>query len=213
MRYKNILVIFDLDGTLYKTETSFVPAVREFLRTHQKQLHQSENLMKLIGEPTWVLVEWLKSLNIDQPLNLLRQEFDRLELDSVRQYGELYDATRTVLEHLSLAGSTLGICTNGRRPYIDTILNKFDIKRHFSLVRYPQDREDTKNIMLSRIKSEFSTMKAFMIGDRFHDIEAAKVNGFVAVGAGYGYGGEEVNDADYIIDDLAQLVDIIEENC
>jgi phosphoglycolate phosphatase len=51
--------------------------------------------------------------------------------------------------------------------------------------------------------------KTFIVGDRYHDIVSAKDNNCVSIGVSYGYGKSEIKKADYIIDDIWMLKDII----
>jgi len=51
-----------------------------------------------------------------------------------------------------------------------------------------------------------------LVGDRREDVEAAHANGFIAIGAAYGFGErEELLDANYIAEDLKDIYRIISE--
>ena len=204
-----ILVVLDLDGTLYHTETSFFPAVDSLLKAHRMTRQTPVKLEKFIGEPMYVFVDWIKSLGIETGVDELIREFDALEIKAVKSRGALYPGVRSVLRELSRKGATLGICSNGQAHYINSVVDNFDLRSYFSFIRYPQNKAETKTIMLDEIRRRYAPRKAFMVGDRIHDFEGARGAGFISVGVNYGYGEEEVEEADYIISELPELMNIL----
>lgn len=58
------LLIFDLDGTLYRTETSFTPAAAQVLQAFSLRVPPDEELHAFIGEPFDVFLEWLEHLRL-----------------------------------------------------------------------------------------------------------------------------------------------------
>lgn len=202
-------VIFDLDGTLYRTETSFYPAIRIFLNRYDLTVPVTSFLNGFIGEPGHVFVKWIESLSIDKPVKQLLHEFDDVELDFVKRNGELYDDVINVLKRLSQAGFGMGVCSNGSSKYINLIITKFDLAQYMEIVKYPLNSNSTKPVMLAEIKDALRPDIGYMVGDRYHDIQAADANGFISVGATYGYGKDDVRDADHTIDNFAQLLDIV----
>lgn len=204
-----ILVIFDLDGTLYRTETSFFPAVDLLFKAHRMTRQSAVRLEKFIGEPMHVFIEWIKSLEIEASEEELVHEFDMLEIEEVKRRGELYPGVKSVLSELSGKGATLGICSNGQARYIEAVLGYFKIRSFFSIISYPERRNQTKAVMLKEIKRRYAPRKAFMVGDRIHDIRGARSAGFISVGVEYGYGLEEIQEADYIINALPELLNIV----
>ncbi len=178
------LIVFDLDGTLYISESSFVPAVKEFLERHNRPLPPIEFIYRFIGEPDHVFEEWLETLKIDAPLKELFREFDDLERDAVIRDGCLYDSVAETLEWL----------TN---------------KDYFITLKTPRSKDETKTVMLRDIAEAVKPSISYMVGDRIHDITAAREAGYISVGAAYGYGGEEIKDADYIISHLKEIKGIL----
>ena len=62
-----------------------------------------------------------------------------------------------------------------------------------------------------RIMMEKYNSKDFvMIGDREKDIYAAHVNQIPAIGCNYGYGGDEVKDADIIVSSFYDILKVID---
>ncbi|MBN1857895.1 HAD hydrolase-like protein, partial [Candidatus Bipolaricaulota bacterium] len=68
----------------------------------------------------------------------------------------------------------------------------------------------SKADMINDLRRSIPHRHAWMIGDRYHDLEAGRSTGCTVVAASYGYGSaEEMSSADYHlarIDDLPALV-------
>lgn len=210
---KGSLVIFDLDGTLYDTRSSFPGAVKEFLTLYQKPLPNSDFLEGFIGEPPQVWEEWIASLGINSPLIQQKAEFDRLELEAVKKSGRLYTGADQVVTALAASGLTLSLCSNGRRVYVKTVLDKFNLTDYFKIIKVPLSLTDTKVVMTADIRSTINPQTVYLMGDRKHDLEAAMVNGFIFIGAAYGFAPSEIKEADYIIQDVREAVDVILSLC
>lgn len=204
------LIVFDLDGTLYLTGSSFLPAVKCFLERHQMAIPADEFLHRFIGEPEHVFTEWLESLQIDAPIDELLKEFDRLMSDAIECSGSLYESVDETLETLYSRGYLMAICSNGPQWYIDQVLDKFEIGRYFSIVKVPSTRDETKGHMLRDILEHVNPGISCMVGDRIHDLQAARENGTIFIGTAYGYGGGEIRDADHIVHAFADLKNVVE---
>ena len=63
---------------------------------------------------------------------------------------------------------------------------------------------------MQKIREKFNSSAAAIVGDRSHDIEAARETGSLSVGVLYGYGGEEPKQADITINRCDELLDIFD---
>jgi len=203
------LIVFDLDGTLYVTESSFIPAMRQFLGRYNRPVPSDKFLYSFVGEPDHVFGKWIETLNIEKPADELLREFDEIEAEAVKQKGYLYDSVGEVLEWLKERCFTMVICSNGSGWYIDLILDKFDITRYFALLKTPRSKTETKSVMLSDITATVTSDISYMVGDRKHDISAARQNDYISIGAAYGYGGDEIKNADFVITDIKEIKTIL----
>ncbi len=203
------LIVFDMDGTLYKSELSFFKAVEIFTARYSLPKVSESFLRGLIGATTYDFKDWFASFRIDKPLEQLVIEFDTLEEQCVVDHGELYDGATGILRWIRELGWKTGVCSNGQTPYINLILQCFEIGSLIDVIRVPASESDSKEKMLRAIKEEIHPEKCFMVGDRFYDIEGARAAGYISIGAAYGYGGEEVNTADHVINHLHELKGIL----
>lgn len=204
-----ILVIFDLDGTLYRTESSFLPAVKQLLREYGLPCPDEDFIFSFTGEPTYKFTGWLKTLDFKDDLATIISKVDSLEIKYVVEKGCIYPNVSETLKWLKYQNYDLALCSNGRGQYVCQILDKFELGKYFKSVRYPKNKEETKSDMVREIIASLNAQKVFIVGDRYHDIISAKDNNCISIGASYGYGKSEIKEADYIVNDISEIKDII----
>lgn len=201
--YKTI--IFDLDGTLFQTDTVFVNAFRKICASRGVRPQSEEEIKGLIGAPMTEICRNTFGENLtDSEIDQIRSEIRELENENLDQSGRLYDDVNSMLEQLELAGFTLCICSNGSKPYVENILEKFDIKNKFSIVK-SRNEGLTKTHLIKQILDECKCCSAIVVGDTSYDFEAAKETGCLSIGVSYGYGGDAYEHADFSVH---QAIDI-----
>ncbi|MCX6085190.1 MAG: HAD hydrolase-like protein [Caldiserica bacterium] len=199
------LIMFDMDGTLFRTETSFFPSVREFASRHAFPVPDEAFLRSFIGQSGSEWRAWLEQLQLGTPTQELASEFDLLEQEYVKTQGELYPGTTDVLRALALDGWKLGVCSNAPGWYPETILTRAGVRDLFSMVRVPSRPDQTKTMMLCDVWNELHPERCAMVGDRADDMQAAYAGGYFAIGAAYGWAPEELELADVRIHDIAEI--------
>ncbi|MEF8873275.1 MAG: HAD family hydrolase [Candidatus Thermoplasmatota archaeon] len=205
----NELVIFDLDGTLYKTEVASVPALKEAFSRFDIDVSK-ETILDQFGEPTSQIIKNLVPKKKDHLKDQIEKAITENENEMIPDRATLYGGIKDVLVSLEGNGYTLAICSNGRREYIEKVLETTSIEKYFSSIKgYTPGK--TKADLIRELIEEFSAEGAVMVGDRYHDLEAAEKVGVHSVGAKYGYGGEEVEKADHVVSEPADLVPVLEK--
>ncbi|MBN1149943.1 HAD family hydrolase [candidate division WOR-3 bacterium] len=207
MTEKLNMAVFDMDGTLYRSETSFIEAVKTVLSNNRLETPPEEFLFSFIGEPDSVFAKWLEDISNPGKALELYDEFQTRELEMVREKGELYEGVLPLL--YGLKDFTLAICSNATDIYIKTVVEKFKIDKLFSALRVPV-RGESKKQMLRDLEGEFKPSGKFMVGDRYHDMAAAEENGFVFVAALYGYGRDEIESSRFAAEKPEQIKRIID---
>lgn len=200
------LVMFDMDGTLYRTETSFFPAVQEFAAEHGFAAPDEEFLRGFIGQNNggaWR--SWIEQLQLGQPTDGLLQEFEALEKQLVQEKGQLYPGATTMLREIASDGWILGICSNAPAWYPEVILTGAGVRDLFAQIRVPRRPEETKSMMLCEVWNELHPERCVMVGDRADDMRAAHAGGFVAIGAAYGWAPDELEHADVLVHAITDI--------
>lgn len=207
--FKKVLLIFDLDGTLYNSATSFFPALRRLFKEYGIE-YDEEEAKKFIGEPDYKFWDYLKTKNFKDDIDKILQKMDDYEYSEVEKSGKLYPEVKEILEKFKKRGYTISLCSNGIKEYIEKVLKKFDLFQIFSDIRYPVNKGETKDKMVREILEKYKPEMVFMIGDRYHDMMAALKNGIVFIGAMYGFGKKEIEKADYKVEKFDELEGLIE---
>ncbi len=207
----DVLLIFDMDGTLYRTESSFLPAIRGIYARYDVEYPGDEILLKAVGEPCGWLLDWMASEGFPQDLPILTPEITQAEYDSAQEHGELYPDVEETLRSLKLAGHRLAICTNGGAAYVDVILGKFGFGSLFDAIKTYAEDGRSKVEMVAELLDRFHPSRAYIIGDRYHDFEAGRANGCTVVAVTYGFADDwKTADIDLRLDRFSDLPRLVE---
>ena len=203
-------IIFDLDGTLYDTEKVSVEALQTALSKFGVDDISDEEIKGQFGEVTDVIVRNLVPDRDEDFYSDLKEEIKYQEEKLIPMKGKLYDGIKELLEELYREGYTISICSNGREKYIENVLDTTDIRKFFTHIRGNRPGK-SKAFQLRKIVDGSDLESSVMVGDRYHDIEAAKEVGIPSIGAAYGFGNEEVESADYIARRPSDIVKIVKK--
>jgi len=203
-------VIFDLDGTLYDTDKVSIEALQTAFSKFDITDISDDEIRDQFGEVTDVIVRNLIPHRNEEFYEKLKEEIKYQEERLIPKKGELYDGIRDMLSSLSENGYALSICSNGREKYIELVLETTDIKKYFSHIRGNKPGK-SKADRLKDLLESLEGKESVMIGDRYHDIEAAKEAGIPSIGAAYGFGREEVKAADFIAVQPLEVFNIIQK--
>lgn len=204
------LLIFDLDGTLYRTDSSFIPTMRQVYEEFGVPYPGEAAILGMVGETFEAFVDWLAGQGFRVGRARLEARISELELVSIHERGVLFDGVAETLQVLREKGHVLALCTNGDRRYTDAVLDRCGLLRHFHHLRTLDAVPRTKAERIAELRSRYPEHRAFVIGDRHHDIEAAQATGCTAIGAAYGYARPgELRAADHVIDSFADLLALV----
>jgi len=203
-------VIFDLDGTLYDTEKVSVEALQTALSKFNISDVTDDEIRGQFGEVTDTIVRNLVPDMGEKFYMSLKEEIKYQEEKLIPKKGELYEGIEDMLDELEKNGYDLSICSNGRKKYITIVLETTDIEDYFTHIRGNVPGK-SKADQLGSLLDELNTKTVVMVGDRYHDIEAAKKVGVPSIGVAYGFGREEVESADHIAEDPMDIYEIVRE--
>jgi len=204
------LIVFDIDGTLFRTELVTVPAVQQTFAAHGLPVPDVEKICSFFGRPNEEYLEWLASMCSPERAQRIVNDTNRLELELVATEGRLYDGARGVLETLREDGYRLGVCSNGPEDYVDAFLDAHEVRTFFDAVRARCSKHTSKTEMLSEIIGVIGARYAVMIGDRHDDVLAAHANGALAIATCYGFGAhEELEDADARVNVVTEIPEAV----
>ncbi|TVX92314.1 HAD family hydrolase [Paenibacillus agilis] len=217
-------IIFDMDGTLFKTETLLVPAYhRLFDRLRAEGLYTDETppVERILGSLGMLLEEIWKRVMPDASEEARRRADELLLEEEERGLksggSELYPNVVETLQALRAHGVKLFVASNGPAPYVEGVARAHGIADYFEELYSAGGRKTASKVDLVRILlDEHQIKSAWMVGDRSSDIEAGAENGLGIIGCAYaGFGANEELEGSHVLiqhfEELAQLYETSEE--
>ncbi|MCD9022766.1 HAD family hydrolase [Cohnella silvisoli] len=212
-------VIFDLDGTLFQTETLLETVHRrvfETLREEGLYLAPLPPIDMLLGSLGMVLSDiWKKvmpegSTEAHERANVLLLQYEMEELAVGR--GHLYPGVIETLRELRGRGIRLFIASNGLEEYVKGVPAIKGIGDWFEgTYSAGEFATKTKVDLVRRLLDTYEVDQAWMVGDRSSDVEAGKSNGLSVVGCNYaGFCRRgELDGSDAIIGSFPELLKLL----
>ncbi len=204
-------IIFDLDGTLFQTDSVLVDAVNAICVQRGIVPWEREKLMGLIGEPMVEICRLVFGAALTMTeIEEIRASIRSLQQMNITQQGKLYDQTTEMLSKLREEGYQLCICSNASVQHVEKVLAHFGHRDKFEIVKTRVEGL-SKSQLIKQIMDELPCSKAIMVGDRLIDIEAAAEAGCLSIGVSYGYGNKESDEADYTAHSAMEVYEIIRQ--
>ncbi|GGI99906.1 MTA/SAH nucleosidase [Alicyclobacillus cellulosilyticus] len=213
-------ILFDLDGTLFRTETLSLPAYHAtFDRLRAEGLWQGATPPeeRFLGSLGMLLPEiWRRVLGDDASPQLV-QRADALLLEQQLQklregFGVLYPGVAETLAALADRGIRLFVASNGLEAYVKEVIRHKGVARLFTgLYSAGEYRTRSKVELVRLILDQHGIRRAWMVGDRASDVEAGKENGLFVVGCDYAAFHEdgELQGADVVIHAFSELLGLV----
>jgi len=207
---KRGLLIFDLDGTLFRTDICSIRALQSVFRDHGLAIPPTDEWVDCFGMPESDFVAWLEDYGGQGRGPSLLAEIAQRELEMVPHEGKLYPGAMEALSALRPRVEQMAICSNGPEPYVQTVIASMGLDGFLDAVRWRRDDDRGKADMIADLLGQLPARPAIVIGDRAEDIAAARANSAVAIGAGYGYGrAGEVDGADVVVSSAGELPEAV----
>ena len=129
--------------------------------------------------------------------------------------SHLWPNVKTTLELLKLQGYKMSLCTNKPHLPVVHVTERLGIINYFSQITdaetKPYMKPDKRIVEFTADKMGIPLTDCIFIGDSSVDITAAKNAGIPSVLVSYGYEPGDITSlkADYIIDDFAELTEVL----
>ena len=214
MRTSNLL--FDLDGTLTEPALGITRSYQYALAALGRDVPPAGELLHFIGPPIRknfaLLLGAGEPALVERAVSLYRERYAHTGLFE----NEVYPGVEAMLEDLRAAGLRLFVATSKPAPFIAPILERFRLAHFFSGAYGPPfdgTLDDKADLLAHLISAErLDPAATLMIGDREHDVFAARRNHVRTVGVTYGYGTREelsAAGADFICDTPAEVAALV----
>lgn len=184
------LALFDLDGTLTDPAGGILACHKWALTQLGIDVNEDIDTSTLIGPPAEEAHAMLgvPADRIAESTELYRERFAIAGwLDDT-----LYDGIADLIKALSEAGWLLGVATMKIEQFAPRILDRVGIVDYFDVIS-GSDTKRTRTNKRAIIEHALATLDrptsgVVMIGDRRHDIEAARSLQMTSIGAAWGFG-------------------------
>lgn len=209
MSYSTIL--FDVDGTLCDPGKSMIECARYALSKLGIHETNEANLHRLIGPPLEHAFIDYYDFSEEQADKAVAHFRDMMQREGIQLY-EAYPGIAELLVELKHSGKRLAVVTSKIEHIAKESLEKTGLIDYFEFISAQQPnvvvkKEDVLSKALSELKIT-DTSDVVMIGDRRHDVEAAKVHNIDSIGVLWGYGDRaELQDegATHVVSDANEL--------
>lgn len=213
MAYETIL--FDIDGTLCDPGDSIIESARFALGQLGVNETDEQALRRFVGPPLEHSFKDYYDFDDAKTGEAVKLFREKLTNEGIELY-KAYDGIPELLEELTTAGKRLAIVTSK----IDTIarlaLKNTGLIKYFEVISTQKpDEVVKKEVVLSRALDELRLThesSVVMVGDRKHDIEAAKNCEIDSIGVLWGYGSAEEfaeGGATHIVTNTQELKDLL----
>jgi phosphoglycolate phosphatase len=175
-----------MDGTLSNTALATVGSCAEVARRYGLEAPGEQVIKAAMGWPSPGFWRLLWPELSDKLLAELDPIAEDLESQAIERIGAgiLFPGVRDMLHALRDVGCTLYIASTGSPSHVSVTLNAAGITPLFDKICCG---EPDKIDMVGCILSGISRAGALMAGDMKKDADAARGNGILAAGAGWGY--------------------------
>ena len=201
-------ILFDLDGTLTRSEPGITNCVQYALEKLGAPPLSLAERTRFIGPPLYESFRDLAGLDETQAqraVDIYRERFSRVGW----RENSVYEGIPDLLLTLRRQGAYLAVASAKPQPFVEKILEHFDLLRFFhrvEAIRLSDNHADKAEIVRRALPEDFA--RPAMVGDRRFDMEGARRRGVAAVGVSYGYGGREellFSGADAVCDTVDEL--------
>jgi len=183
-------IIFDMDGTLFRTQDLIVHCVNETSQRFLKRSLPREDSLWSFGPPTRnVILRLAESL----PRRPIHEAIDHYESAYRRYFRDMaiaFHGIPELLEELDRSGRSLAVVTSETETLSDYALETFNLRNYFdSLVTSDhvlRRKPDPEGIHLALRKMRLCPQECMLIGDSTADIAAGKNAGLLTGAALWG---------------------------
>jgi phosphoglycolate phosphatase len=188
-------VLFDLDGTLTDPREGITRCIQFALERLNRQVPSQSELEIYIGPPlrsTFAgILETTNAELVEAAVGFYRERFSSVGLFE----NELYAGVPLMLESLRDARLRLFVATSKVGAFAERILRHFNLAHFFDGVygsRFDGRFDNKVDLLRYLLETESLTAsETVMVGDREHDVFAARLNEIFPLGVAYGYGTRE----------------------
>ena len=206
---KKKLAVFDLDGTLSRTELFSVPAAQEIERKFGYPVQDDATIIASFGT------------NYEESMDAIFPGWDQEIYDYYFLHGgeiqakyldraRPFDGVPEALDQLRSRGYLVAVCSNSNMRYITMSLRAIGLIDKVDFIQELEEGMTTKGQSLNKLLKTVSPQSAIMIGDTLLDQQAAVDNHIPFIGCSYGFRPHEMCQVEHTVSKASELPDLID---
>lgn len=211
-------IFFDLDGTLTNSSPGITRCVQYALQSFGIRETDPALLRRFIGPPLVTAFREYYGFSQEDARAATEKYRERYRDIGIFE-NSVYGGIVPMLTALKEQGRTLAVATGKPTVFTERILAHFSLAEYFSAVIGTEfdgrrsDKAEVIEVLLERFGvSAQNRSTALMVGDRCHDISAAKRCGVASLGVRFGFaeaGELEEAGADFICETTAETAEFL----
>ena len=203
------LAVFDLDGTLSRTELFSVPAAQEMERKLGYPVQDASRIIASFGT------------NYEETMDAIFPGWDQQAYDYYFSHGgevqakyldraKPFDGIPEIMDRLHALGYETAVCSNSNIRYIKMCVEAIGLMDKMDYLQELEAGMDNKGQSLGKLLNMVSPDKAVMIGDTLLDCQAAVDNQIPFIGCAYGFRPYEMEKVAHAAKSPGELLQLIE---
>lgn len=180
------LAVFDLDGTLNRTDLFSVPAIQS---VQQQMGYPVSDYKTIISSYGTAFEEFTDILfpNGKEKASKMYQKLIPAEEKKFLHLAKPYDGIPEMLLTLRQTGWLTAVCSNSNMRYISSALNALHIMDKIDYIQELEPGMENKSQSLKHLIDLVKPAKVVMVGDTLFDRDAAVHNNVPFIGCMYGF--------------------------
>lgn len=213
-------VIFDVGGTLVKTDEAILEAVTRALQEQGIEFKDKEKVVNVFGQGQLKNVQTAVDVSYagtdrEEKIQECFASFKKIFPRQVLSYFKVIPQVLTGLDALRKKGMKLAVLTGFNRDETEFFLDKMKLRPYFDLVLSAEDivkpRPDPRGLLLAMEQLGLPKEECLYVGDAWVDIQFARNAGVKVAGVKTGAQDNrllEQEQPDYMVDDLRGVVSL-----